>query len=246
MTDSHVHVGWFVNRYYSPYYVSKKLRKLGIESVAISSTSTCAEEYNLIIEEFTWLEKEWGNNLVPILWLTPQMIFGEGLESLLCSSIKWKVIKMHWDAHPEFYFSPYLIQNVMNDKRLQGMPLLIHTGENKTCRASVFKDIIKNYPNRLFILAHGRPIQETSIILNNFPNAFADTAFMSEKDIIKLLAMGLANKILWGTDYPITEYYNVSLRRFKNNLKNIQKKISNKDYIDITQNNFSKIFQYSV
>lgn len=246
MTDTHVHVGWFVNRYYSPYYVSKKLRKLGIESVAISSTSTCAEEYNLIIEEFTWLEKEWGNNLVPILWLTPQMIIGEGLESLLRSSIKWKVIKMHWDAHPEFYFSPYLVQNIMNDKRLHGLPVLIHTGHNKTCRASVFKDIINHYTDRLFILAHCRPLQETSTILKNSPNAFADTAFMSEIDIIKLLDNGFANKILWGTDFPITEYYNVSLRNLKNKLKNIQKKIPNKDYRELTQHNFSKIFQKSL
>ena len=36
MIDSHVHVGWFVDRYHAPDEITIALREVGIDTIAVS------------------------------------------------------------------------------------------------------------------------------------------------------------------------------------------------------------------
>lgn len=249
MTDSHVHVGWFVDRYHAPDKVSKSLRNIGVDTIAVSSTSTCAEEYDLILHEFSWLYEEWQENLFPVLWVTPKMLQGNGLKKLLDSDINWKLIKMHWYAHPEFYNNSALIDCLLCNEKLKALPMLLHTGEFPECHASVFSHLIETHTERNFILAHGRPLLETTQILRQYPNVFVDTAFMPISHIQQLITLGLSNKIIWGSDTPINLHYvsNLATEEYLSQRLKELKTITNIEmYENITSSNFIRLVKSNI
>lgn len=245
MTDSHVHVGWFVDSYHSPDTVSMDLRSTGFDRILVSSTSTCAEEYDLVIDELTWLQHEWGNNLIAALWITPSMILNNKLDILLNSGINWKVIKMHWVSHPQFYKSPHLVNRVLEETNLREMPILVHTGQFPECHASVFESLIKTFSDRSFILAHGRPLKETIKLMRQYANVYVDTAFMPVSDIVSLVEIGMEDRILWGSDCPINLHYNSNQSTqeyIMDRINELQERISNEIFNKITNENINSIF----
>ena len=62
-------------------------------------------------------------------------------------------------------------------------------------------------PDLKFVLAHGRPIGETILLMNKYPNAWTDTAFMPIEHIKKLKEENLTNRVLFGSDAPINRIY---------------------------------------
>ena len=245
MTDSHVHVGWFVDRYYSPDDVTQQLRQAGIESVLISSTSTCAEEYKLVIHEFEWLQEEWGDNIIPALWLTPRMLKEDKLRFMLDSGISWKALKMHWQAYPEFFYSQELVDTVFNYSEISDLPILLHTGGFHECEAKVFRKMIENHHERKFILAHGRPLSDTRLLLQQFQNVWVDTAFMPISDISVLIEAGYSSRILWGSDAPINEHFYPDISTvdyLTNRLDKLKQLASLQTFKQITKSNFHKFF----
>ena len=53
MIDNHVHVGWYTDGYHSPKEVWQAELDAGIDEIAVSSTSTCAELYKLVVREMS-------------------------------------------------------------------------------------------------------------------------------------------------------------------------------------------------
>lgn len=245
MIDSHVHVGWFVDRYHAPDEITIALREVGIDTIAVSSTSTCAEEYDYVINEMLWFQEEWGEHVFPFLWITPQMIRTEGINKLLSAGIKWRGLKMHWQANPEFCYNSRLLHQVMAHVDLLNLPILLHTGEFPECHASVFESLLEQFHSRTFILAHGRPLNETEKLLEKFRNIYVDTAFMPIENVLYLIKKGLSTKILWGSDCPINEHFypKVSTPEYlKSQLSNFRKEISKHIFLQITDHNFRKIY----
>ena len=46
-----MHVGWYTNGYHTPLEVWKAEKDAGIDDIVVSSTSTCAELYKLVVQE---------------------------------------------------------------------------------------------------------------------------------------------------------------------------------------------------
>ena len=209
MIDNHVHIGWYTNGYNAPEYVWKDEIRAGIKSIVVSSTSTCAELYKLVVREFTSLNTITGNksSILPILWLTPKMLTTWGIRHMLKSKIKWKGIKMHWMAHKQWYYDKKIQNKALSIARELNVPILLHTGYDKECQAIVFKNICEQNPDLIFILAHGKPILDTIEILRLFPNVWTDTAFMPIEDIQLLKEEGLTDRTMFGSDAPINRIY---------------------------------------
>ena len=208
--DNHVHLGWFSDGYHSPLEIWRLLKQVGVDSAAVSSTSTCAELYHNIQTEFYQLFSIAGKeNICPILWLTPAMLLKEWpLKKLLKSKIEWRGIKLHYVSHPLWSKTPCLVDKALGIARnLGGVPVLLHTGDWENCHAGVFEPLIAAKSDLNFVLAHGRPIDETIHLMKNHINVWTDTAFMPVEDINKLVCEGLAEKILFGSDIPITKIF---------------------------------------
>ena len=206
--DNHVHVGWFTDGYHSPREVWNSEMAAGIDGMAVSSTSTCAELYKVVVREMRELVRIGGNRIYPILWLTPKMMKRRyALPYMLNSKVRWRGVKMHWGAHPEWAHNAKLVKRGLDVAKQLKVPVLLHTGNNDNCHAGIFAEMIRNYHNLTFVLAHGRPVDEAIELIEKCPNAFLDTAFMPMCDLQKILNQGLIKKVLFGTDAPINRVY---------------------------------------
>lgn len=210
IADYHVHVGWYLDGYHSPYHVWTTERDAGITDIYVSSTSTCAELYKLVVREMKELKRLGGTHVHPLLWVTPRMFKGQcrwALPYMLHSGIRWEGIKMHWEAHPEWKWQPHLVEQVISLADKMQVGVLIHTGEKEISLAKNFDPIIKSHPETMFTLAHARPTEQAIRLLKEYSNTDADTAFMSALQMEEMAKEGLASRIKFGTDFPINEYF---------------------------------------
>lgn len=207
MIDNHAHIGWYSDGYHSPKEVWQAEMEAGIDEIAVSSTSTCAELYKLVIKEMRELLRLGGSRIHPLLWITPRMMKTWGISYMLHSRIKWKGVKLHWKAHREWFYNRKLLHNALEVARWLKVPVLLHTGDFKECHASVFLDVCDKYNDLVFVFAHGYPINETIDVLKNCDNTYVDTAFMPIKNIKLLCENGFTHRILFGTDAPINQIF---------------------------------------
>jgi len=211
MIDNHVHIGWYSDGYHFPKDVWNAELKAGMNEIVVSSTSTCAEQYKLVVKEMLQLIRLAGDCIHPILWITPKMIKTWGMRYMLNSKIRWQGIKMHWGAHREWYYNAKLTRKALDIAMKMNVPVIFHTGCNKECDPSVFMSFCDLYPNLTFVLAHGRPIEKALIVLEKCANTYVDTAFMPIEDILLLVEKGFEKRILFGTDVPINLLYYESM-----------------------------------
>ena len=215
MTDEHVHVGQFEDIYYDPIEICDIVMSTGMESLAFSSVSSCINNIH-----YSDIEKEIKSFLThisysdavirPFLWFVPNYIYQNiKLESMF-EEIPYKGIKLHPYAHSWCFDDKRhmeMLHNIFDYASRNSIPILIHTGYNVVDNADRFEQFIGEYPLAKCILAHCRPLNVTIRLLQEYTNAYCDTAFTKKSDILKIISMGLQNKIVFGSDFPITHYF---------------------------------------
>lgn len=242
MTDNHVHVGWFRDGYHSPKDVWYAEQKAGIDELVVSSTSSCAELYKLVVREIRELVRLGGPRIHPLLWLTPRMFHSNchwALPYLLHSGIKWQGVKLHWQTHPEWFYNKKLLHNALEVARWLEVPVLLHTGVFKECHAGIYKELCLSYNDLTFVLAHGRPLDETIDVLSSCTNTLVDTAFMPASEVKQLADLGFSDRILFGTDAPINLLFhkNISTSEYIVNCISELQKVLSKEQFEIVANN---------
>lgn len=244
--DAHIHVGQFRELYESPKELVAFLSSVGVSRFAVSSTTTCEENYRKVIDEFKQLLTIANDSCIPVLWVTPNMIRTWAVFSMFDKGIKWKCLKIHPKLHStEWGNGSYNINFVASMASALRIPVLIHTGEIAGCYPFDFKEIISRRFDVTFILAHGRPITQTIDIMKEFPNVWCDTAFMPIENIGKLCEEKLSERVLWGTDYPISKYYYPQedmKTYYLGLLQQLKSTINRDDYERITHQNFERLF----
>jgi len=239
MIDNHVHVGWYTDGYHSPREIWYEEQEAEIEEMAVSSTSSCAELYKLVVKEMQELIQIGGEHIHPLLWLTPRMMKTWGISYMLHSKVKWQGVKMHWKAHREWYYNRKLLHNALEVARWLYVPVLLHTGNFKECKSGVFMDICNRYDDLTFVLAHGRPFDEAKNVLKECPNVYVDTAFMPADHVKDLADAGYSKRILFGTDAPINLLYNKDVSTadyIRNNMAELKNILSPEQYEIIISN----------
>ena len=249
LCDAHIHVGQFYDIYTSPADLSVFLKEIGIDAIAVSSTTTCEENYNKVEKEIKSLIRAFGKVTIPILWVTPALLNNEAKLISILNHVDWRCIKVHpqlcpyeWstDGH-NFMKAVELCKELMT-------PLLIHTGVVRNCHPLQLKPLFNKHSEQTFIMAHGRPIEEAISVMRDCPNTYVDTAFMPIPHVVKLIRLGFSNRILWGSDYPIIKFYdpNINSCSYYNNLiDELKHQITQSDYIKITQTNFLDLYNVS-
>ena len=244
--DSHIHFGQFYDLYTSPTELKRFLDSVGVERFAASSTTICEGDYDKVIAETKELADICGSRFLPVLWITQPMLKDGRLDKFMDSGIRWRCLKIHPQLHPTTWINDsHEMKWVVSMASVLQMPLLIHTGEKEGCNPKLYEKPISDFPNVVFILAHGRPINDTLELMKKYPNVWCDTAFMPSENIVKLCDEKLSNHVLWGTDYPIPKYYypEKDMRTYYFDLvKKLEDSISQDDFELITHRNFEKLF----
>lgn len=246
MTDNHVHIGWYTDGYHSPKEVWQAEQDAGIEEIVVSSTSTCAENYKLVVREMRELIRLGGACIHPVLWLTPRMFHSNCrwlLPYLIHSKIHWQGVKVHCLAHKEWYHNKKILNNALEFASYLDVPVLLHTGEFMECKAGLFMDVCMQYNHLNFVLAHGRPLNETKDVLSICSNTYVDTAFMPFSHVKELVEAGFTKRILFGTDAPINQlfYKDMTTTEYiKNNLNGMKHALGDKVFKEILSNQLYK------
>ncbi len=240
MIDYHTHIGQFYDIYTSPSEVVRIMDSVGVGQFACSSTTICECDYNKVLMEMSELQTLARHRLLPVLWIVPQMLQDDGLQRFLDSGIPWRMLKIHPQLNPlAWQCGGKNLQKVVSLAKQMHIPILIHTGESAGCYPSLFERTIRYNPSVTFILAHGRPIDETTTLLQHYPNVLTDTAFMPVEHIAELCQRGFSHKILWGTDIPIQKYYSRSenlIDYYQNRLRELKTAITIEQYETILTN----------
>lgn len=245
--DSHIHFGQFYDICTTPKELLDYLNSVGVAVFAASSTSICEGDYDKVIAEMQELVEAGGSKIYPVLWVLPQMLEDGGLEKFMDSGINWKCVKIHPQLHPTKWLADErCIVSVCRFASTLLVPLLIHTGEMSGCYPKQFEHVIKRFPNLVFILAHGRPIEQTVSLMKAYQNVWTDTAFMPINNVVRLCDEKLSDRVLWGTDYPIPKFFFKDLDMktyYQDLLLELHNSVSESDYDKITKNNFQKSFK---
>jgi hypothetical protein len=216
MTDTHVHIGQFEDVYYEPLEVVDTVMSSGMKGLSFSSTTSCKN--NVLYAE---IEKEisallsgmsWDSEIIrPFFWYVLDYIrAGVSIENAV-NNIPYKGIKLHpyahrWDfadtAHAE------TLHHLFDYAGGHGLPVLIHTGHSGVDSAGRFERFFGEYPQTKCVLAHCRPLDTTIEMLQKYSNVYCDTAFVPPADIRAINNAAGREKIMFGTDFPITHYFN--------------------------------------
>jgi predicted TIM-barrel fold metal-dependent hydrolase len=215
MIDSHIHIGQFNEMYYEPVEIIDIVMKAGIESVSFSSTTSCKDDvlYAEIEHEISALLSNipWSPEIVrPFFWYTPDYIRqGVDVETAM-KDLPYKGIKIHPYAHQWDFDNPKemnVLHNLFDFAGCNMLPVLIHTGMSGVDSANKFEGFFSEYKQTQCILAHCRPLDETIDMLKKYTNVYCDTAFVSEEVVANIVGAGIGDKIIFGTDFPITHYF---------------------------------------
>lgn len=244
--DAHMHVGRFYDDYTSPDDVISFCFNNKISSIAISSTSICGFYYHDVLEEMRLLlQNKSGIKVFPVLWVIPDIIDNGILDLFFESSIPWSCIKIHPELNQNTWVPHSIIfSKILDIATRKRLPIMIHTAHIGCCRPVFFIDTFLNYSNITFILAHGRPLDDTLCVLQRCPNVMVDTAFMPVSHIYQLCSHGFTSRILWGSDYPINKYYiNQSSDKYYSSLvSKILDSLTQVEAQTIFKDNFLKTF----
>lgn len=195
------------------------------ESIAVQentdlqkSLPTARELYEFIREEIgTALDvaKKVGLKAHPLYWVIPE-VHGVKNQSKAAtikeamSDLPYEGFKIHprgnvWDLSDAK--TAALAEEVFSYAEEHSLFILIHTGPDDFELPAKFESFIARHPKVLVQLAHCRPLKDTLYMLRTYPNVVCDTAFVDDETKKKIEEAGFADRIRFGTDFPITHYF---------------------------------------
>ena len=235
MTDWHVHIGQYENVYYYADRVFSALKKSGVNELWFCSTTSClyCKEAALLRVDAPTLQnapsakelfasvkkeisdalraaKEIGVAAHALYWVVPEIHFSNAASvSRAIKEIPYEGFKIHplaqrWDLKDEL--TANLAETIFYCAEKNKMRVLIHCGPDAFMNPRLFEQFIARYPGAQVQLAHCRPADDIIYMMQKYKNVSADTSMAGEDDIEKIKAAGLEDRLLYGSDFPITHW----------------------------------------
>lgn len=231
MIDYHVHIGQFNEKYFDAHSIFSLIestsKKTRITEVYYSSTSSCRDdvEFEKVEEEIFYAQSFSSEKLIvkPYLWYVPKYIEQKIDINTVTKKIDYCGIKIHpfaqnWNFENKQHIATLHHLFTWADKNSKYV--LIHCGNQKSVLPNRFESFFNKYTNAKFILAHSNPIEITSLMVNKYQNVFCDTACLQIQPLNKLKnQITNSSKILFGSDFPISHYYNKAIFNKKRTLE---------------------------
>lgn len=220
--DHHVHIGQWKDSYFSADFVFKYLQKQGKSGCNFMSTTSCAPLHPDDKEEITSLyekvreeikkalqtAEEIQFNACAFYWVVPLFnLNGITFEQVFSELPDYKGLKLHPLSHnwnPENPGRAELLNNVFDFAEKYSLPVILHTGTSPEDSPCIFERWYKNYPGVKVTLAHCKNLSEVKYLFDNYPQLNGDTAFIPQDNLEYLLRNGYENRLLYGSDYPIS------------------------------------------
>lgn len=204
--DAHVHVGTpglgDIPQEASPRFVADLLRKCGVREFLFSSLSAqFGASIGEIGQEATEVNKAFGDGAHAFLWLVGRYYDADPKLGTLDSGV-WEGVKLHGKETPWVKERPRDFDRILAICEERGVPVQIHAGDDAGCRPCDILPFVMRHPRLRADIAHCRPLGDAIRCLRECPRLFADTSFMPPENYAALAAAGVADRVMFGTDYP--------------------------------------------
>lgn len=220
MIDYHVHIGQFNEAYYDALEVFDTIEstasKTGITEIRYSTTSSCRDDAELsgVEEEIAYAENLSSSvlSIKPYLWFIPKYINQKISFESAVSKFDYCGIKLHpfaqeWDFDNLLHI--HAMHEIFDWADRNNKSVLIHCGLQKCTSPERFRTFYSEYKNAQVILAHSNPTRETAFFVNNYKNVFCDIAASTKEHVFDICSLvNDRKKVLFGSDFPVTHYFN--------------------------------------
>ncbi|MBQ2354940.1 MAG: amidohydrolase family protein, partial [Treponema sp.] len=102
---------------------------------------------------------------------------------------------------------PLLLTLIFEFAQKYKLPLFIHTGLSEADEPLQFEKWFCKFPDVKTHLAHCKDPDATISLFSKHPNLLGDTAFCPHDSYSKICKAGFKDRMLFGTDFPITHWY---------------------------------------
>lgn len=221
MTDHHVHIGQFNKVYYDSHQVFDAIMHsgTGVNHVLYSSTSSCRYDVELlkVEEEIAYAQSFECSRLKlnPYLWFVPSyaqkgISVNSAMQSFDYAGIKLHPYAQKWDMQNPVHKN--CMEQIFSYSSEYSKYILIHCGIEECVLPSRFEIFFKEFPDSKVILAHSNPAKDVLQLIEKYPNICCDTAYIyhTNYNFIKNALQNnpmLKDRILFGTDFPVTHYF---------------------------------------
>ena len=213
--DAHIHIGWYYRCEFCPdtcnrveyYYASKDIasvmKSAGVSQFIFSSISCQKRVPTSVVEDEAFeMVSAFGSGAHPFFWVTKEYYDKDPNLKVLNSGI-WEGVKIHELETPWVRRYSSSLDRILTLLEERDMPVQFHTGEDDGCYPREVLPFVEKHPQLRVDFAHCRPYKETVECLRRCPNLFTDTAFMPVEFYTDLIAAGVEDRVLFGTDFPI-------------------------------------------
>lgn len=244
LCDAHVHVGFFKRQVqFTPAHVIKKLAQLHLKKWVVSSTSTGLQPLDIVKKEINEVLELSEQKCLLQLWVTPDMLKkSPDLSSYFFAPFKGLKIHGYRDDWPPTGVQIYRVFEIAQERRL---PILLHTGGRDASEAGAYRQIAEKFGDVTVILGHGRPVEQAIPMLLTLPNVWVDTAFMPIEDIRLIIQAGRSDKILFGSDFPLDEFFypgESSIIRYRSRVLSFAEHFGSETLLKWGNENFYNVF----
>lgn len=205
--DAHIHVGDLGDdrtaREFKPAEIAAILKRQGVDEFIFSSMNAQKGlPFEVVQRDAVETKVAFGDGAHAFLWLAGRFYDADPAITALDSAI-WEGVKLHEKETPWVKTRPRDLDRILSILEERNVPVQFHTGEDAGCFPHEILPFVKRHPRLRVDFAHCRPCKETIDCLMDCPNLFTDTAFMPPEHYPELVAAGVEDRVMFGTDLPI-------------------------------------------
>lgn len=220
MTDWHTHIGQYFDSYYDFHDVFDVLKKNGIDETVCAYLTPKFDDAKSSLSFFHAVEDElkvadeYANSIdfkVHFLyWADPLVLKNFSLETVF-AGFPYFGIAVHPRLHNWTMDSSDSLGQIFAFSKERNIPTFIHTGVSKEDEPMQFEKWFKDFPEVEVHLAHCKAPEQIIKLFSKYHNLFGDTAFCPKDSYQKVCEAGFKDRMLFGTDFPITHYFSTHI-----------------------------------
>ncbi|MBQ9283335.1 MAG: amidohydrolase family protein [Treponema sp.] len=218
--DFHTHIGQYWNTYYDWHDVFSCLKANGISGTTCAYLTPKFDDMKTAVEFHHAVVEEWHTALkfassikleVKPLWWADPLVLRSGLSvSGAFFELPFAGIALHPRLHDWTKENSSLTDAIFEFAKGQDIPLFIHTGLSEDDSPYLFEPWFKKFPEVEAHLAHCRDSEAIIDLFSKYPKLLGDTAFCPDESYDAICKAGFSERMLYGTDFPITHYVELS------------------------------------
>lgn len=215
--DHHTHIGFFNDTYYDFKDVFSVLKNNGVSETTLAYLTPKFDDKKSAVEFYYAVNEELKEAVdyaksislkTNILYWADPFVLKSGINfEQIFSDFDFHGFAIHPVLHDWTKSEADLLTDIFNYAHKKNLPIYIHTGIDDYDEPLQFEQWIKDFPDVEIHLAHCKATDSIIELFSKYKNLFGDTVFCPNESYKKICGAGFKDRMLFGTDFPITHWF---------------------------------------